>query len=109
MRSLKKIKVIFCGARKLGIACLKELKKYDRKKIELIGAIVPGKAEKVWWTDIADEDEVKKLGIRLLDRKDKAVFSQADLLFYVLYPYIFEEKVIGKLKYGLINLHPAPL
>ena len=109
MRSIYRVKVIFCGARKLGIACLKELKKYDRREIELIGAVMPGKEEKVWWSDIVDEDEVKKLGIRLLDRKDPAAFNQADLLFSVLYPYIFKQKVIGKVKYGLINLHPAPL
>ena len=45
MRSIYRVKVIFCGARKLGIACLKELKKYDRREIELIGAVMPGKEE----------------------------------------------------------------
>lgn len=101
-----KLKIAFAGARWLGIECLKILSL--RTDIKLVAITVPRKTEKVWWTDVVDENEVKKLGFKITDWS-KWPELKADLGFSVLHGKIFQQKHIRNFKYGLINLHPAPL
>lgn len=101
-----KIKICFAGARWLGIECLKILSL--RTDVKLVAITVPRKTEKVWWTDVVDENEVKKLGFKITDWS-KWPELKADLGFSVLHGKIFRQKHIQIFKYGLINLHPAPL
>jgi methionyl-tRNA formyltransferase len=103
-----KLKVLFCGARWLGIECLKELMKY-KKDAEIIGAIIPRKNEKVWWDDIIDENEVRKFRIKIMSWEKVEYLKKIDLVFSVLHGPIFRQSFIRRVKYGIINLHPAPL
>jgi len=108
MENNYKFKVLFCGARWLGIECLKELNKY-KKNLEIIGAMIPRKNEKVWWNDIVEEEEVNKLGVTIIDQKKAANLRDLDLVFSVLHGPIFERSFINRVKLGILNLHPAPL
>jgi len=54
---MKKLKVMFCCARWLGIECLKLASK--DKNIEIIGVNVPPSNREVWWKDVVDEKEIK--------------------------------------------------
>lgn len=104
-----KLKVLFCGARKLGMDCLQELYKFHNRDIEIIGAVVPKKNEKVWWNDSVDEDEVTRMNIRLFDLDEALRLKNLDLVISVLHGPIFKEPFISWVKYGILNLHPAPL
>lgn len=103
----KPIRVLFCGARKLGIDCLKLIQSCEG--VEIVGAVIPRKTEKVWWKDIVDEDEVNKLEIPILNWEEANKLEGLDIVFSVLYGGIFKKNFIEKVKYGIINLHPAPL
>lgn len=106
MKKSKKIKILFCGARWLGINCLKELLKL--KNLQIMGAVVPKKDEAVWWKDVVEEREVKKMGIPLLTWQE-AEDSSFDLIFSVYHRYIFKKDTIDRTRLGIINLHPMPL
>jgi len=103
----KELNVLFCGARWLGMECLKKLTNING--VNLVGAVVPRKTEKVWWTDVVEEDCVNKLGIPLLSWSEARELDDLDLVFSVLHGEIFKKPMIDKVKYGVINLHPAAL
>lgn len=102
----KKLKVAFAGSKKVGIECLKFLK--NIKDIEIIAVYVPPKTKKVWWKDVIDEEEVKKLGFKILPW-EKWNNLKADLVFSVFHSYLFKKNHLKNYKYGAINLHFAPL
>ena len=109
-RRMKKLKVMFCCARWLGIECLKLASK--DKNIEIIGVSVPPSNREVWWKDVVDEKEIKKLKLNYISSDKIAKFIQSkkpDIVFSILTDYIFKEEDIDATKYGIINLHPAPL
>jgi methionyl-tRNA formyltransferase len=111
-RTSKKIKVLFCCARWLGIQCLKLA--HAHEDVEIIGTSTTPAHKKVWWKDVVDEVEVKRLDpqIDLVDFKDIPAFIRGrrpDLVFSVLTDYIFRKEDIEATRYGIINLHPAPL
>ena len=103
----KNLNVLFCGARWLGIECLKLLTRMNG--VNLVGAVLPRKTEKVWWTAVRDEDAVRELGVPLLSWREAKELSDLDLVFSVLHGPIFKKPLIDKVKYGVINLHPAAL
>ena len=102
-----RVKVLFCGARSLGMQCLEMLA--NNPHVDLVGAVVPRKTEQVWWKDVVDEDFVNDLGVDLIDWKDAKELRGLDLVFSVLHGPIFKEPFISNVKCGVINLHPAGL
>lgn len=101
------LNVLFCGARWLGLECLRELKK--NPDINVVGAVVPKKTENVWWTDVVDQDIVGELGIELLDWKSATQMQNLDIAISVMHNRIFKKKFIDNVKYGVLNIHPGPL
>lgn len=102
----KAVTVGFAGARWLGVECFKYLAK--RKDVEIKAVCFPKKVEKVWWKDIVDEEEVKKLGFKIIEW-EKWQNIRLDLAFSVLHGGIFKQRHLDNYKLGAINLHPAPL
>ncbi|MCM8786985.1 MAG: hypothetical protein NC935_02910 [Candidatus Omnitrophica bacterium] len=103
---VKKLKVAFAGSKKVGIKCLKFLK--NIKGVEIIAVCVPSKKRKVWWKDVIDEEEVKKLNLKIIPW-EKWKNLKADLVFSVFHSYLFKKEHLKNYKYGAINLHFAPL
>jgi methionyl-tRNA formyltransferase len=99
--------VLFMGARWLGMECLKALR--ERSDINLIGAIVPPSSQKVWWSDVVDEDVVNGLGVPLLDWAETKERDDIDLVISVLNEKIYRQDFIERIPLGILNLHPAPL
>jgi len=104
-KSKDNLRIAFCGARWLGIECLKELLSYN---LNVVAADIPRRTEKVWWNDVKDEDFVDLMGIPKISFKDIKDLN-LDLCFSILYAPIFKKEQIENCKYGVINLHPAPL
>jgi len=107
MNNNHKLKVLFCGARWLGMECLKELAKYST--VEIVGVVLPKKSERASWQDVKEEDVVKELKLRTIDRQRAIELKSLDLVFSVCHGPIFKEPYISSVKYGVINLHPGPL
>lgn len=101
------INILFCGARWLGMACLKELTQYPQAHV--VGAVVPDQTETKWWSDISEEEEIRHLKIDRIAWTDAKVNSGFDLVFSVLHGPIFTQSFIETVRFGIINLHPAPL
>lgn len=102
------LKVLFCGARKLGIQCLRALNRVP--SIQIMGAVVPPSTEDVWWTDVDDSVEVAGMGLRRESWESAwAAGKTYDLVFSVLTPHIFRRPHLDRSRLGIINLHPAPL
>lgn len=102
----KELKVGVAGARWLGINCLSFLKRIDG--IEITHACFPSKKDSVWWKDIVDEDEVRKMGLRFTHWKEWQNLK-FDLVFSILHGRIFKTVHLKNSRLGIINLHPAPL
>lgn len=100
------LKVLYCGARWLGMECLKELLKYP--DVEIVAAVVPRKKQNVWWADVVDEDVAADLGIEVISWKTATQLRGLDLVFSVLHGPIFKEPFISSIRSGILNLHPAP-
>ncbi len=95
------IQVAISCARWLGIRCLEELLRHP---VQITGVHVPNPgAPGVWWTDVCEADEVRRLG---LPRARPEEFK-ANITFSVLSSHIFSTTEMSPL--GAINLHPAPL
>src|SRR3989344_6691916 len=101
-----KLKIGFAGARLLGSNCLKEVLK--QPGLEITAICFPKADEKVWWTDIIDEKEVKKLGFKITPWPEWKELK-FDLIFSVLHGKIFKPAHLENTRLGIINLHPAPL
>lgn len=101
------IHVLFCGARRLGIDCLKELMRY--RAVKIIGAVVPGRDKKKWWMDADEENEARDMGAPCISWTDAKEMTGMDLVFSVLHAPIFTQPFIEGIRCGVINLHPAPL
>lgn len=101
------LKVIYCGARWLGMECLKELSKYST--VEIIGVVLPKKSERASWQDVKEEEVIKKLKLRTIDWQEAEEIKSIDLVFSVCHGPIFKEPYISSVQYGVINLHPGPL
>lgn len=101
-----KIVVGFAGSRWLGIECFKLLAKRD--DVEIKAVCFPKKTEKVWWKDVVDEDEIKRLGFKTVPwgKWNNIMF---DITFSVLHGGIFGAQHLENCSLGAINLHPAPL
>lgn len=109
---MKKIKVMFCCARLLGIRCLAN--SISNKNIEIVGISTTAKDKQVWWTDVKEEFSVEAFGYKdkLVDFKDISSFikqNKPDIVFSILTDYIFKQEDIDNCRYGIINLHPAKL
>jgi len=101
-----KLAVGFAGSRWLGVECFRALT--ERKDVEIKAVCFPKKSDSVWWKDVVDEDEVKKLGYKITPWK-KWLNLKFDVTFSVLHGAIFKKEHINSSQYGVINLHPAPL
>lgn len=101
-----KLKVGFAGARWLGVNCLKYIK--SNKDVEITHVCFPQKSEKVWWKDVADHEEVEKMGYKITPW-EKWKNLKFDLIFSVLHGGIFKKDHLDRSKFGIVNLHPAPL
>lgn len=102
----KKITIGVCGARWLGVKCLRLLA--NMPAIEIKAVCFPKRTKKVWWKDVVDEDEVNRLGYTITpwEEWENRTF---DLVFSVLHDRIFKLSHIANSRYGIINLHTAPL
>lgn len=101
------LKTLFCGARWLGMECLARLA--VSAQIELFGAVVPGPENDVWWSDVRDADFTDALGVKRVPWRVARKTRGLDLVVSVLTPCIFRAPLIDSVRYGVINLHPAPL
>lgn len=106
MSKKQKLKVGFAGARWLGIMVLKEIVK--NPNLEVTNVTVPDKTVSVWWKDVVDENEVNALGFSITPW---SAFKdlEFDILFSVLHGGIFKKAHLDNTRFGIINLHPAPL
>lgn len=104
--SKQKIIVGFAGARWLGVECFKLLSK--RSDVEIKAVCFPKRSEHVWWKDVVDENEVKKLGFKITPWNEWQNLK-FDIAFSVLHGGIFKANHIDNCRFGVINLHPAPL
>ena len=102
----RKLRVGVAGARWLGVNCLLFLR--QNKSIEIPHICFPEKKEKVWWNDVVDEDETRKMGFKITPWKEWQNL-EFDLVFSVLHGRIFKSDHLKNSKLGVINLHPAPL
>lgn len=102
----KKLKIGLTGARWLGVECLKFLSSLS--DVEISHVCFPKRDDKVWWKDVIDEEEVEKLGYRITqwEKWDNLNF---DLVFSILHGKIFKKNHLENSRFGIINLHPAPL
>lgn len=101
------LKILFCGARRLGMDCLKELIRYPN--ISIKGIVIPEDRKNKWWTDIDEREFLTKMKERSISWEKAKKIKDLDLVFSVLHGPIFRENFIRKVNYGVINLHPAPL
>lgn len=106
MAGQKKLKVGVVGARWLGLNCLSFLK--DIKGVEITHVCFPDKKETVWWKDVVDADEVKKMSFKITPWKEWQ-HLEFDLVFSILHGGIFKKYHLENSRLGAINLHPAPL
>lgn len=106
MNNKKELSIGVAGARWLGIKCLQYLHK--QKDVKITYVCFPQKKDHVWWTDIVDEDEVNKIGLKVTPWKEWNNIK-FDLVFSVLHGGIFKKYHLENSKYGIINLHCAPL
>lgn len=102
----RKLKISIAGARWLGVNCLSFLAGIDG--IEITHACFPNKKEKVWWKDVVDEDEVRKIGFKITPWQNWQDLK-FDLVFSILHGGIFKTAHLNNSRFGVINLHPAPL
>ena len=102
----RKLSIGFAGARWLGINCLSYLNGLNG--VEITRVCFPKKDENVWWKDLVDEDELKKMGFRITPWSKWHGF-EFDLVFSVLHGRIFKNFHLQKSRHGVVNLHPAPL
>ena len=107
MGNIQKLNILFCGARKLGIQCLDILMR--TKYVNIVGVVVPRADDKKWWTDINEVREVRRRKKPLVLWNDAKEFKNLDLVVSVLHGQIFTDLFISRVKFGIINLHPAPL
>lgn len=101
-----RLKIGVAGARWLGVECLKFLSSLSDVKISHV--CFPKRAGRAWWRDVVDEDEVEKLGYKITPW-GKWRDLNFDLVFSILHGKIFKKNHIENCRYGIINLHPAPL
>lgn len=101
-----KLKIGVAGARWLGVRCLSFLTGID--DIEISHVCFPDKRESVWWRDVIDEDEVRKMGFKITPWPEWQNLK-FDLVFSILHSGIFKAVHLNNSSFGIINLHPAPL
>lgn len=102
----KKLIVGVAGARWLGVNCLSFLKEIDDIKITRV--CFPSKSEPVWWKDVIDEEETNKMGFTITPWNMWRNL-EFDLVFSILHGGIFKKVHLDNSRFGVINLHPAPL
>lgn len=107
MGNIHKLNILFCGARKLGVQCLDLL--IRTKYVNIVGVVVPSADDKKWWTDINENLEVRSRKKLLVLWDEAKELKNLDLVISVLHGQIFTELFISRVKFGIINLHPAPL
>ena len=106
MGKQRKLRVGVAGARWLGVNCLSFLKEISG--IEISQVCFPSKNEIAWWKDVIDEDEVGKMGFEITTWSSWRDL-EFDLVFSILHGKIFKKIHLENSRFGVINLHPAPL
>lgn len=100
----RKLRIGFCGARTLGVECLRFLARRD--DVEIVAISMPRRGRRVWWTDVVDEDEVEKLGLVITPWNEWGKF-EFDLVVSVLHDRLFRKEHLERARLGIVNLHTA--